>query len=46
MNSSGETNASLINFERPGSACDRVLVADDDVMFRKILLAWLEGWGY
>jgi two-component system, cell cycle response regulator len=46
MNSSGETNASLINFEQPGSACDRVLVADDDAMFRKILQTCLEGWGY
>jgi two-component system cell cycle response regulator len=43
---SGETNAIAINFERPGSACDRVLVADDDAMFRRILQTWLEGWGY
>jgi two-component system, cell cycle response regulator len=44
--SSGETNASAINFTQPGSACDRVLVADDDAMFRKILQTWLEDWGY
>lgn len=44
--SSGETNASATYFKRPGSACDRVLVADDDAMFRKILQTWLEEWGY
>jgi two-component system cell cycle response regulator len=46
VTSSGETNSSATNFERPGSACDRVLVADDDAMFRKILQTWLEDWGY
>ncbi len=24
----------------------RVLIADDDAMFRRILQSWLEGWGY
>jgi diguanylate cyclase (GGDEF)-like protein len=33
-------------FERPGSACSRVLVAEDDAMFRRILQSWLENWGY
>src|SRR6266851_9319301 len=28
------------------SSCGHVLVADDDPMFRRILQAWLEGWGY
>lgn len=32
--------------ERPESNCDRVLVAEDDPMFRKILKSWLENWGY
>ncbi len=44
--SSGETNPSLTSFERPGGSCDRVLVADDDAMFRRILQSWLENWGY
>jgi diguanylate cyclase (GGDEF)-like protein len=32
--------------EQPGPACDRVLIAEDDAMFRKILRNWLESWGY
>ncbi len=39
-------NTPAREFERPGSACDRVLVAEDDAMFRKILQSWLENWGY
>jgi two-component system cell cycle response regulator len=39
-------NTPVREFERPGSACDRVLVAEDDAMFRKILQSWLENWGY
>jgi diguanylate cyclase (GGDEF)-like protein len=39
-----ETN--LLEFERPGDACNRVLVAEDDAMFRRILQSWLENWGY
>ncbi len=46
MSSIGVTNASLPNFERPGRSCHRVLVADDDAMFRRILQSWLEDWGY
>ncbi len=34
------------NLDQPGSACNRVLVAEDDAMFRKILRTWLESWGY
>ncbi len=37
---------SILEFERPGPACDRVLVAEDDAMFRRILQSWLENWGY
>ena len=39
-------STTLLEFERPGSACDQVLVAEDDAMFRKILQSWLENWGY
>jgi two-component system cell cycle response regulator len=39
-------NTTLLEFERPGTACDRVLVAEDDAMFRRILQSWLENWGY
>jgi two-component system cell cycle response regulator len=46
MTSGGETNASFTEFEPPGSSCDRVLVAEDDAMFRRILQSWLENWGY
>src|SRR5271154_5094695 len=32
--------------DRPNGACDRVLIAEDDPMLRKILRSSLEGWGY
>ena len=35
-----------LGLEQPGPACDRVLIAEDDAMFRKILQSWLESWGY
>jgi diguanylate cyclase (GGDEF)-like protein len=35
-----------LGLEQPGPACDRVLVAEDDPMFRKILCSWLGSWGY
>ena len=35
-----------MEFERPGSSCNRVLVAEDDAMFRRILERWLTTWGY
>lgn len=35
-----------LGLEKPGPACDRVLIAEDDPMFRKILRSWLESWGY
>jgi diguanylate cyclase (GGDEF)-like protein len=46
MTNTRETNADLTEFLRPGSSCDRVLVAEDDAMFRRILQSWLENWGY
>jgi two-component system, cell cycle response regulator len=42
----GEKNAASMEFERPGSSCNRVLVAEDDAMFRRILESWLTKWGY
>jgi two-component system cell cycle response regulator len=35
-----------MGYDRPGRACHRVLVAEDDAMFRRILRSWLESWGY
>jgi diguanylate cyclase (GGDEF)-like protein len=35
-----------LGLQKPGPACDRVLIAEDDAMFRKILQSWLESWGY
>lgn len=46
MTTAGETNRALTEFLRPGSSCDRVLVAEDDAMFRRILESWLVNWGY
>jgi two-component system cell cycle response regulator len=46
MSITEQANANLQEFERPGSSCDRVLVAEDDAMFRRILESWLENWGY
>ena len=46
MKSTSETNGDYIEFERPGNSCNRVLVAEDDAMFRRILDSWLGHWGY
>jgi two-component system cell cycle response regulator len=46
MNLDERGSTTFIEFERPGSSCDRVLVAEDDAMFRRILQSWLENWGY
>jgi two-component system cell cycle response regulator len=46
MSTAGAMNGSLTKFLRPGSSCNRVLVAEDDAMFRRILQSWLENWGY
>jgi diguanylate cyclase (GGDEF)-like protein len=35
-----------LGLEQPGPACDRVLIVEDDPMFRKILCSWLQSWGY
>jgi diguanylate cyclase (GGDEF)-like protein len=37
----------LQSFEaEPRTSCDSVLIAEDDIMSRKILQSWLENWGY
>jgi two-component system cell cycle response regulator len=41
-----ETKGDFTEFARPGVPCSRVLVAEDDAMFRRILQSWLENWGY
>jgi two-component system, cell cycle response regulator len=41
-----ESNGDAPEFVRPGLSCNRVLVAEDDTMFRRILQSWLENWGY
>jgi len=41
-----ETNGDVPEFVRPGASCNRVLIAEDDAMFRRILQSWLENWGY
>jgi diguanylate cyclase (GGDEF)-like protein len=46
MTNTSETTGDLTEFLRPGSSCNRVLVAEDDAMFRRILQSWLENWGY
>jgi diguanylate cyclase (GGDEF)-like protein len=46
MTISAPEGTNLLEFERPGDACNRVLVAEDDAMFRRILQSWLENWGY
>ncbi len=46
MTAAGGANGKLTEFLRPGSSCNRVLVAEDDAMFRRILQSWLENWGY
>ena len=40
------TEPQSLGVEQPGPACNRVLIAEDDAMFRKILRSWLESWGY
>ena len=46
MTTAGGMSGNLTEFLRPGSSCNRVLVAEDDAMFRRILQSWLEHWGY
>jgi len=46
MTAADGMNGSLTEFLRPGNSCNRVLVAEDDAMFRRILQSWLQNWGY
>jgi two-component system cell cycle response regulator len=46
MTTDEQANPNYTQFDRPGSACERVLVAEDDPMFRRILQTWLGSWGY
>lgn len=46
MINDAKSGASSMGVERPGEACQRVLIVEDDAMFRKILRSWLESWGY
>lgn len=46
MTNTESENPHLLESERPGDSCIRVLVAEDDAMFRRILQSWLENWGY
>jgi two-component system, cell cycle response regulator len=46
MNSTNRPSALSVENSKVGESCKRVLVAEDDVMFRKILQSWLQGWAY
>ena len=46
MNISEWTAPQSMQAEQPRNSCQRVLVAEDDAMFRKILQSWLQGWAY
>jgi hypothetical protein len=46
MTTAGGMNGSLTEFLRPRNSCNRVLVAEDDAMFHRMLRSWLENWGY
>ena len=46
MSDTAQLELAPLNTDRPGDSCNLVLVAEDDVMFRKILQTWLESWGY
>jgi len=46
MSSSVESISRSVGLDQPSKACERVLVAEDDPMLRRILRSWLESWGY
>ena len=46
MNISGWTATHSLQAEQSRNSCERVLIAEDDAMFRKILQSWLQGWSY
>ncbi len=47
MSIAGPTTVRSLKVESdPAGSSGRVLIADDDVLYRKILQSWLEEWGY
>jgi two-component system cell cycle response regulator len=40
------TQASMLNASRGSSPPDRVLIAEDDPIFRRVLQSWLQKWNY
>jgi two-component system cell cycle response regulator len=46
MKISERTGSHSLQAEQPGTSCERVLIAEDDAMFRRILQSWLQGWSY
>jgi len=46
MDKVDESALDSISRDLPSAECDRVLIADDDPMIRKILESWLRTWGY
>jgi two-component system, cell cycle response regulator len=46
MNVSEWSPAHSLESAQPRISCQRVLIAEDDAMFRKILQSWLQGWSY
>jgi len=46
MNASDRSAVDLMAHSQSSTCRKRVLVADDDAMFRKILQSWLQNWAY
>jgi two-component system, cell cycle response regulator len=46
MDLTNPPSALSVENSKEGESCKRVLVAEDDVLFRKILQSWLRAWGY
>jgi PleD family two-component response regulator len=46
MNLTNPPSALSVENAEAAESCKRVLIAEDDVMFRKILQSWLQAWGY
>jgi two-component system cell cycle response regulator len=42
----GEWTARALQPEQRRNDCERVLIAEDDAMFRRILQSWLNAWSY
>jgi len=46
LSMAAESISHSVGLDRPTNACDRVLVAEDDPMLRRIMQSWLDSWGY